>query len=164
MKAMVVYDSVYGNTGQIGNAIGTAIGAALGSPEDVQVVKAADARPEQLVGLSLLVVGSATQRFSPLGATSRFLKSIRRNGLAGIKVAAFDTRFPVSEIERVRILTFFVRLFGYAAEPIAKRLQKAGGELVVPAEGFYVAATKGPLLEGELERAADWARQIVAAI
>jgi hypothetical protein len=37
------------------------------------------------------------------------------------------------------------------------------GELVVPPEGFYVSDTEGPLLEGELERAADWTRQIVAA-
>jgi flavodoxin len=164
MKAMVVYDSVYGNTRQIGDAIGAAIGAALGSPEDVQVVKAGEARPEQLAGLSLLVVGSATQKFNPLGATTRFLKSIPKNGLAGIKVAAFDTRFTVSEVERVRILAFFVRIFGYAAEPIAKRLQKAGGELSVPAQGFYVSGTKGPLLEGELERAADWGRHIAAML
>ncbi|HUW12926.1 MAG TPA: nitric oxide synthase [Anaerolineae bacterium] len=164
MKAMVMYDSVYGNTSQIGDAIGAAIGTALGSPQDIQAVKADDARLEQLAGLSLLVVGSATQKFNPLGATTRFLKAIPKNELEGIKVAAFDTRFPVSEVERVRILAFFVRIFGYAAEPIAKRLQKAGGELVVPAEGFYVSATKGPLLEGELERAADWGRQIVATL
>ena len=164
MKAMVIYDSVYGNTGQIGNAVGTAIGTALGSPEDVQVVKAGDARPEQLAGLSLLVVGSATQKFSPLGATTRFLKTIPKNGLEGIKVAAFDTRFTVSAIERIRILAFIVRIFGYAAEPIAKRLEKAGGELAVPPEAFYVGDTKGPLLEGELERAADWGRQIVATL
>jgi flavodoxin len=159
---MVVYDSVYGNTKQIGAAIGAAIGEELGSPADVNVVSAADARPEHLAGLSLLVVGSATQKFSPLGPTNRFLKSIPNDGLAGVKVAAFDTRIPESEIEKVRILAFLVRFFGYAAEPIAKRLQKGGGEQLVPAEGFYVGGTEGPLLEGELERAADWGRQIVA--
>ena len=55
-------------------------------------------------------------------------------------------------------------IFGYAAKPIADRLQKKGGELVVPPEGFYVADTEGPLLEGELKRAVDWANQITAAI
>jgi flavodoxin I len=55
----------------------------------------------------------------------------------------------------------FVRIFGYAAQPITDRLEKKGGELVVPAEGFYVADTEGPLLEGELERAAEWAKEIV---
>jgi len=66
------------------------------------------------------------------------------------------------KIQEIRIPAFFVKIFGYAAQPIAGRLEKKGGELVIPPEGFYVDDTEGPLLEGELERAADWARQIVA--
>jgi flavodoxin I len=158
MKALVVYDSVFGNTEKVAQAIGQA----LGSPEDVKVVQASDAKPEQLVGLTLLIVGSPTRQFSPTGATTGFLKSVPKHGLKGVKVAAFDTRFTESAIEKVRILAFFVKIFGYAAKPIADRLQKKGGELVVPPEGFYVGDTEGPLLEGELERAADWARQIIA--
>jgi flavodoxin len=159
MKAMVVYDSMYGNTGKIAEAVGKA----LGPQEDVQVVRVGDARPEQLAGVTLLIVGSPTQKFSPTGATTRFLKGIPKNGLAGVKVAAFDTRFPESKVDEVGILAFFVRIFGYAAEPIAGRLEKKGGDLAIPPEGFYVGDTEGPLLEGELERAAEWARQIVAA-
>ena len=158
MKAMVVYDSVFGNTGQIAQAIGQA----LGSPENVEILQVGNVKPEQLTGLTLLIVGSPTRQFSPTGATTSFLKNIPKNGLKGIKVAAFDTRFTVSAIERVRILAFFVKIFGYAAKPIADRLEKKGGELAIPPEGFYVGDTEGPLLEGELERAADWAKQIVA--
>jgi flavodoxin len=156
MKAMVVYDSVFGNTGKIAQAIGYA----LGPPEDVEMLRVSEVKPEQLAGLTLLVVGSPTRQFSPTGATTSFLKSIPKNGLKGVKVAAFDTRFTVSAIEEVRVLAFFVRVFGYAAKPIANRLEKKGGELVVPPEGFYVGDTEGPLLQGELERAADWARRI----
>jgi hypothetical protein len=58
------------------------------------------------------------------------------------------------------VLSFFVELFGYAAKPIADRLRKKGGSLVAPPEGFYVAGTEGPLLEGELDRAAQWAREM----
>jgi hypothetical protein len=57
-----------------------------------------------------------------------------------------------------------VRIFGYAAKPIGKRLQKKGGELAVQPEGFHVGDTEGPLLEGELERAGLWARQVVASL
>jgi hypothetical protein len=35
-----------------------------------------------------------------------------------------------------------------------------GGELAIPPEGFYVADAECPLVEGELERAAEWARKI----
>jgi flavodoxin len=160
MKAMVVYDSMYGNTGKVAEAIGKA----LGPEQDVQTLQVAEVKPEQLAGLSVLIVGSPTQKFSPTGATTRLLKSLPKHSLAGVKVAAFDTRFTESEIGKVRILAFFVRLFGYAAEPIANRLQKAGGELAVPPEGFYVGGTEGPLLDGELERAAAWAREIANQI
>jgi flavodoxin len=156
MKAMVVYDSAYGNTEQVAQAIGEA----LGPQEDVRIARVGDVRPEQLKGLALLIVGSPTQKFRPTAATSSLLKSIPQNGLEGVTVAAFDTRFPESKIEEVGILAFFVRIFGYAAKPIADRLEKKGGSLAVPPEGFYVGDTEGPLLEGELERAAEWATGI----
>jgi len=158
MKAIVVYDSAFGNTEKVAQAIGQAIG----SPEEVETVRVGNVRPEQLAGLTLLIVGSPTQKFSPLGTITRFLKGIPNDSLKGIKVAAFDTRATVEAIESVGILAFFVKIFGYAAEPIAKRLQKKGGELVIAPEGFYVSDTEGPLVEGELERAIEWAKKIVA--
>jgi flavodoxin len=154
---MVVYDSAYGNTEQIAQAIGKALGA----PEDVETRRVGDVQPEQLTGVDLLIVGSPTQRFRPTPATTDLLKRIPNKGLEGVKVGSFDTRFTESAINKIRILAFFVRLFGYAAQPIADRLEKKGGKLAVPAEGFYVADTEGPLLEGELERAAEWAKDIV---
>ena len=160
MRVIVAYDSAYGNTEQVARAIGDA----LGSNDDVEVVRVGDFRPSQLTGLTLLIVGSPTQRFSPTGPTTAMLKGIPSEGLRGVKVAAFDTRITEAEVERIKILAFFVRLFGYAAEPIADRLEKRGGELVVPPEPFYVGGTEGPLLEGELDRAADWAKQIAASL
>ncbi len=158
MKAMVVYDSVYGNTEQVAQAIGRALVDA-----EVATLRVNNVQPEQLAGLQILVVGSPTQRFSPLPTTTNLLKSIPAGSLKGVKVAAFDTRITQAEIDKHGVLAFFVKLFGYAAEPIAKRLVKAGGKLAVPPEGFYVGGTEGPLLDDELERAAAWARQIVAA-
>jgi flavodoxin len=160
MKALVAYDSAYGNTEQVARAIGNA----LGPQEEVETLRVGDVTPERLSGISLLVVGCPTQKFSPTGATTRLLKSIPQGGLKGVKVAAFDTRFTEAEVERVKILAFLVRIFGYAAEPIADRLQKKGGQLAVPPEPFYVSDTEGPLLEGELERAGEWAKQILATL
>ena len=157
MKAMVVYDSVFGNTEQIAQAIGNA----LGSPENVEILRVGNVKPEQLTGLKSLIVGSPTRGFRPTPAISSLLKSIPKNGLEGVKVAAFDTRFTMDEIESsVFILPILVKIFGYAAKPIADRLKKKGGDLIVPPEGFYVKGTEGPLKEGELERAADWAKLI----
>ena len=160
MKALVVYDSAYGNTEKIAQAIAQALGA----PENATVARVGNVRLEQLAGLTLLVVGSPTQKFRPLGTITGFLKGIPNDGLKGVQVAAFDTRITQSKVDEIRILAFFVKIFGYAAEPIAARLVKKGGKLAVAPEGFYVADTEGPLLAGELERAADWAGQIVATL
>ena len=158
MKAVVVYDSVWGNTEKIAQAIGNALGAA----GDVEMVRAGDATQGQLTGAELLVVGSPTQKFTMLGSLSKLLKRIPDGGLTGVKVTGFDTRFSPSDTNS-RILKFLAGLFGYAAEPIADRLVKKGGQLVVPPEGFMVKGTEGPLKDGELERAADWAKEIIAA-
>ena len=158
MKALVIYASVFGNTEQIAQAIGNA----LGSQEDVEILRVSNVKLEQLTGLKLLIVGSPTRQFRPTAAINNLLKRIPKNGLKGVKVAAFDTRFTMSAIEESRVLPFFVRLFGYAAKPISDRLKKKGGELIIPPEGFFVEGVEGPLKEGELERAADWAKQIIA--
>jgi flavodoxin len=159
MKALVIYDSVFGNTERIARAIGNA----LGGPEDVQTLSVGNVRPEQLTGLKLLIVGSPTRGFRPTSAISNLLKRIPRNGLKSVKVAAFDTRLTVEEIESsIFILRILVNIFGYAAKPIADKLEKKGGKLIIPPEGFFVQGTEGPLKDDELERAADWAKQIRA--
>ena len=158
MKALVIYDSVFGNTEQIAQAIGNA----LGSQEEVEILRVSNVKLEKLTGLKLLIVSSPTRQFRPTAAINNLLKRIPKNGLKGVKVAAFDTRFTMSGIEESRVLPFFVRLFGYAAKPISDILKKKGGELIIPPEGFFVEGMEGPLKEGELERAADWAKQIIA--
>lgn len=158
MKTLVVYDSLHGNTEKVAKTIGDAIGG------EVRVLSAAEAKPSELGTLDLLVVGSPTHRFKPTAAITSFLKSIPKDTLAGVKVAAFDTRFAESVIARIRILAFFVKIFGYAAKPIADQLVKKGGQLEVGPEGFCVGDTEGPLLDGELERAGAWAKQIVESM
>lgn len=157
MKALVVYDSFFGNTEQIAQAIGNA----LGSPEDVEILRIGNVKPEQWTELKLLIVGSPTRGFRPTPAISNLLKRIPKNGLKGVKVAAFDTRISMNDMDS-RILPPLVKVFGYAAKPISDRLKKKGGERIIPPEGFFVEGTEGPLKEGELERAADWAKQIIA--
>jgi flavodoxin len=157
MKALLIYDSVFGNTERIAQAIGHA----LASEADVTVLRVGDVKPEHLANLNLLIVGSPTRAFRPTPAVKTLVASIPKHGLDGVKVAAFDTRLSVDEVDS-RILPLLVRIFGYAAKPIADRLKKKGGELVTPPEGFIVEGTEGPLRAGELERAAWWVQQMVA--
>ena len=159
MKVLIVYDSVFGNTEQIAQAIGNS----LGSKENVEILRVSEVKPEQLIGLELLIVGSPTRVFKPTKAIMNFLNKIPLNVLKGVKVAAFDTRISTADVNS-RLLNILVKLFGYAAKPIAYKLEKKGGSLIIPPEGFFVIDSKGPLKDGELERAADWAKQIIKTL
>lgn len=157
MKALIIYDSMFGNTEQVAQVMA----AALADTAEVAARRVGDVQPAELTGLDLLIVGSPTQGFQPLPAIKKLLDRIPPQGLKGVKVAAFDTRIAVEDVGN-RFLTFMVNLFGYAAKPIANRLQKKAGALIAPPEGFIVNGKEGPLKEGERERAAAWAKQLIA--
>lgn len=143
MKVLVVYDSLYGNTEQIAKSIGSAFPSA-----DIQVIRAAGTSPAALAGIDLLIAGSPTNGGRPTPAMLEFLS--RLGDLKGMKVSAFDTRLSGR----------LVGIFGFAAGRIARALEKSGGALAAPPEGFFVKGREGPLKEGELERAAGWGKSL----
>jgi flavodoxin I len=147
MKALVVYDSVYGNTEKIARAMAEAITPS----SEVKVLRAGEANPSELESIDLLIAGSPTHGGRPTPPVQDFLNKIAPQSLRGIKVAAFDTRATSK----------FAKIFGNAAGRIARNLERKGGNLVVSPEGFFVTGTRGPLKEGELERAAAWAKGIL---
>jgi flavodoxin len=153
MKDLVIYDTFFGNTEQVARAISDALGA------ESEVVRVSDAKHDQLNGLNLLGVGSPTRAFRPTKPVSQFLDGIARDALKGVKVAAFDTRGSEAELNKTKF-GILVKVFGYAAKPIADKLVRKGGELAAPPEGFIVEGSEGPLRSGELERAAAWAKGI----
>jgi flavodoxin I len=147
MKALVVYDSVYGNTEKIARAIGEAIAPS----GEVKVMRAGEANPSELASVNLLIVGSPTHGGRPVPGVQDFLNKVPELSLKGVSVAAFDTRIS----KRI------VRVFGYAAARIAGNLKKKDGTLIASPEGFFVTGGQGPLKEGELERAAGWAKGLL---
>jgi flavodoxin len=77
MKVLVVYDSIFGNT----EIIAQAIGNQFDTQTDAVMVRVGDVKPEQLTGLELLIVGSPTHAFRPTPAVITFLMKIPLNGL-----------------------------------------------------------------------------------
>jgi flavodoxin I len=145
MKTLVVYDSVYGNTGEIAKSIGVALG------DETSVIKVAEATASDLESVALLIAGSPTYGGRPTPAMKEFLDRVKNVSLQGVAVAAFDTRASQK----------WVRIFTFAAPKIEKALKSRGGTPAVKPEGFFVTGTQGPLADGENERAAAWAKKIV---
>ncbi len=145
MNALLVYDSVFGNTERVAKAIGEAAGGKL------RVARVNGVGIEELKNLDLLIVASPTVGGRPTEAVQGFLNLIPPAGLWKVKVASFDTRLSMR----------FVKLFGYAADKISIELVARGGNRIVSPQGFFVNGRKGPLAETELGRAADWAKKIV---
>jgi flavodoxin len=145
MKTLVVYDSTYSNTEKIAKAIGSGIKG------DVKVLRTAEANPADFASFDLIVIGSPTYGGRPMPSVADLMNKISESAVKGKNVAAFDTRIP----------TKIVKIFGFAADRIAKNLKDKGANLVVPAEGFFVNGKEGPLKAGELERAAAWAKTLI---
>jgi flavodoxin I len=155
MKAYVIYDSTYGNTEKIAQAIGN------GLTGEVKVQRIGEADPTELATCNLLIVGSPVHGGRATPELDAFIKQIPTTTLEGVSVAAFDTRFEAEEQGAgLRILMSVIR---YAAPRIAKALEKKGGILVAEPEGFIVENKEGPLKQGELERATKWATQLPLA-
>jgi hypothetical protein len=169
MDAIVVYESVYGNT----RAIAEAIAEGLGSVPVLSVHEAA----EQRGTVDLLVVGGPTHMHGLSTTRSRRLaaEGVHEDGAGHVEpgateepglrtwlrdlppsaahcVAAFDTR-----LDRSAWVT------GVAARGIARRLRRHGLD-VVATESFLVENAEGPLEAGELDRARAWGANLARSI
>jgi hypothetical protein len=177
MKTVIVYESVYGNTHDVAEAI--AEGVREAQPEAaVACLPVAQAGPEVTRGADLLVVGGPTHMHGMSSGLSRRMavsaeaRKARGGGAAheteegaegpglrdwfhslprtehGTHAAAFDTRVDS-------------RMSGAAAEGIARRLDQHDYQLAADPEGFIVDESEGPLRAGELERAKAWGAGLV---
>ncbi|MHC1781791.1 MAG: flavodoxin family protein [Anaerolineaceae bacterium] len=159
MKYLVIYDSIFGNT----EKIALAVAGELARAGQGQALRVKDVKMEELSGMDLLVVGSPTRGFRPTPAIKNFLKGLPPSSLKGVRAGAFDTRMVIKEVNNA-FLTIMVGIFGYAAQPIAKSLAGKGAQVLSQVGGFFVKGSEGPLKDGELERAAEWARQLASAV
>jgi hypothetical protein len=177
MKVTIVYESIFGNTHEVAQAISDGI-RETDPGADAQCVAVGDASAAEPESTDLLVVGGPTHM---RGMTSEFSRKMGIStkekaeakgeptheldpdaegpGLrdwfdalpkieVGKKAAAFDTRLGSP-------------LAGGAAKGIARRLHRHGYDLLTDPEGFVVDDAYGPLQDGEIERATQWGAQLV---
>jgi hypothetical protein len=171
MRALIVVESMYGNT----RNVATAVAEGLGTHLDVEVVEVADA-PAAVPDDVVLVVGGPTHAHGMSNPDSRRSAAKRaadavvpfRTGIrewlehlpsvpAGRPAAAFDTRIKGPAL-----------LWGSAAQGADKELRRLGFERVVDPASFLVKGPLGPVVDvlvpGEIERARAWGDRIGAAV
>ncbi len=172
MRAVVVYESMYGNTHQVADAIGAGLGTAF----DVRVVPVSQAGPEVLADADLVVVGGPTHAHGmSRAATRKAAVQAADNPVGGltvepgalgpglrewlgalgrypVKAAAFDTRMhgPAA-------------LTGRASKGTGRLLRAHGFEVVAEPESFLVSKQER-LDPQETTRARDWGKRLAASV
>lgn len=147
MKALVVYDSLQGNTKKIAEAVAEGIAAGA------KVASVSSSEAKDLRGIELLVIGSPILGGKATPATQAFLAWLPKESAAGLSVATFDTRLKAH----------WVKVFGRAAEGMADAVKQKGATLRASPEGFLVKGRNGPLVDGEVARAVEWGRKLAGA-
>jgi len=166
MKCLVVYESMFGNTEQVARAVADGIIEAA----EVDVLEITASTPPPDGDISLVVAGGPTHAFS-MSRTRTREDAVKKGGHPA--TAEFGLREWMASLPRGKhretLATFDTRvdkpraLTGSAARGAAKVGRRHGYD-DVPTESFLVADTAGPLLEGELDRARAWGRQLAASV
>ena len=151
MQTLVIYDSKFGNTEKIAEAIARGVGPV----SDVRVTSTADldaltSRPD------LVFVGGPTQNHGPSAGLRAFVNALPA-ALRGSTTACFDTRYRGP-----------VLLMGSAAAAAVKVLSGTGATFVAPPESFFIVR-HGPMPQqtlepGEIARAEAWGRAVAASV
>ena len=147
MKGIVVFDTSYGNTRTVAEAISETLKE---SGLDVDTFYVKDVKKLSARDYDFLILGSPTKFGTMSFTVKRFIGKVKGKEWMNKPFAAFDTENP-ENIERKE---------GSAAEKIAKKLTEKQMNQLMPVLKAVVLGWKGPLQEGEIERAKDYAREL----
>jgi hypothetical protein len=164
VKAVVVYESLWGNTAAVARAIAEGLGPEVAALHTDEVTR------EGLAEADLVVAGAPVLAFSL--PTRQVLDGIRTNPGNGptpdVSHQSLGEWLAALPAGRGSFAAFETRIRGpfpgSAVKHIAKRLQEAGYSQSAKPAPFYVAGKYGPLREGELERARAWGADLARAM
>lgn len=159
MKAVVVYESMWGNTARVARAVAKGLG-------DVPLLDVASTSVTDLQAMDLIVIGGPTHAFSMSRVASRddAHRQGAREGAAdrGIRDLLWELPAPMSALVATfdTRVTTVRRLPGSAAKAAANDLRRHHAAQVLDVQSFYVEGVQGPLVPGELARASAWGAEL----
>ena len=163
MKAVVVYESLWGNTAAIAQAVAAGIGS------EARCLSTLEATPEAIAGADLIVAGSPVLAFR---MPSEKMRASLRNETAAphppdLSHPPMQQWLKTGPEGKGRSAAFDTRArgpFGSASPAIAKALAKQGYQTIGKPQGYIVTGKYGPLREGEIDRAREWGAELAKAI
>jgi menaquinone-dependent protoporphyrinogen IX oxidase len=156
MKGIVIYDTSYGNTKKIAETITETLKE---SGIEVDLFDVKEVKKLSAKDYHFLVLGSPTKFGTMSFAIKFFFGKVKSEEWVNKPFAAFDTENP-ENIERARA----ENKEWSAAEKIAERLKDKKMNQLLPVLKAAVLGQKGPLVEGEIERTKDYARELAAKL
>jgi len=164
MKAIVVYESHWGNTAAVARAIAEGIG-----PE-ATALSTAEASGAVLASVDLIVAGAPLLGFSL--PTESMVKSLASNQAKDptppdLSHPAMRTWLEALPKGNGLAAAFETRIWwspGSAAKAILRLLGDAGYTAVAKPQKFIVQGKYGPLRDGELERAKQWGAELARSM
>jgi hypothetical protein len=167
MRALVVVESMFGNT----KKIAAAVADGLGETTTADLIEVNDAPHELGADVGLLVVGGPTHAFGmsrPATRQDAATQAGRDPSSTGIGIREWLERLEPGPHPGMAV-SFDTRIAsprvpGSAARAAQKRLKKLGFRPAMSAESFYVSGTPGPLVDGEFDRARRWGVLLGAAL
>lgn len=155
MKGIVVYDTSHGNTKKIAETIAEALKE---SKMKVDLFYVKDVKKLNGNDYDFLVLGSPT-KFGTMSFTfKRFLGKVTDDWV-NKPFAAFDTENP-ENVERSKV----ENKEWSAAEKIAEKLRDKKMKQLLPVLKALVIGQKGPLVDGEINRTKNYARELATKL
>jgi flavodoxin len=155
MHTLVVHYSKYGNTQLVAETIADTMRAAADTgSQRVTVTRLEELTADDIHEVGLLVIGVPTHNMNLPKPVRPLLAGLPKKALRGIYFTTYDTSYELSK---------WLQPFT-AAKPLARKLRKLGGKIILPPETFTVQGHEGPLHDGELERVHVWAEQILTTV
>ena len=159
MKAVIAVDSIFGNTRLVGEALKEELEKAGTEVEFVNL------RTDFRVPSDgdLLLIGSPTRVAKMTGRSKKFVRKLDTKAWSGKTVVTFDTHMPLPDDpdERRKKMKW---VEPGAAGKLSDLVAKRGLKVHSPPLRCRVSDMKGPLMPGELDRAREYARQILASV
>jgi flavodoxin len=139
MKALVLYDSKYGNTKMVAEEV--AKGASAKMETDVRHIE--DAGTGEVEGYDIIAIGTPNHMGRPTGKTKKFVKNLKGQKLEKKTFGFFDTCLKGEE--------------GKATRKLASKLRDiAPGVMIAPELSILVGGMKGPIVDGEMPKCAEF--------